>query len=59
MAEFVERFERPRLPAVITGLCEPWAPPPTGTRPACCAASRSTGSRWARQLGHFENPLKA
>ena len=24
MAEFVERFERPRLPAVITGLCEPW-----------------------------------
>ena len=24
MQQFVERFERPRLPAVITGLCEPW-----------------------------------
>ncbi len=24
MEQFVERFERPRLPVVITGLCEPW-----------------------------------
>ena len=24
LEEFVERFERPRLPAVITGLCESW-----------------------------------
>lgn len=24
MEQFVERFERPRLPAVITGLCEAW-----------------------------------
>ena len=24
MAEFVERFERPRLPVVITGLCDGW-----------------------------------
>lgn len=22
--EFVERFERPRLPVVITGLCDDW-----------------------------------
>ena len=24
MEEFVERFERPRLPVVITGLCDTW-----------------------------------
>ena len=24
VAEFVERFERPRLPVVITGLCNGW-----------------------------------
>lgn len=24
MAEFVERFERPRIPVVITGLAEHW-----------------------------------
>ena len=24
MADFVRRFERPRLPVVITGLCEEW-----------------------------------
>lgn len=24
VAEFVERFERPRLPVVITGLCDGW-----------------------------------
>ena len=24
MADFVERFERPRLPVVITGLCDGW-----------------------------------
>jgi len=24
MAEFVRRFERPRLPVVLTGLCDPW-----------------------------------
>ena len=24
LAEFVRRFERPRLPVVLTGLCDPW-----------------------------------
>jgi hypothetical protein len=24
VAEFVRRFERPRLPVVVTGLCEEW-----------------------------------
>ena len=24
MAEFVERFEAPKLPVVITGLCDGW-----------------------------------
>ena len=24
MEQFVERFERPRIPVVITGLCDGW-----------------------------------
>ena len=40
MAEFVRRFERPRLPVVITGLCEAWP-----------AAERWTSDRLLERFG--------